>query len=314
MGNSANPADMRSRLLASALLVLVALGGAGLAVAADRPQTPEYRPELTWAIDQAARPYIEAAQVHLTTLDDALAGTSIAGRDVLSQLQALDLAAVRALLTSGAETVMAADQAVAELGAVVAESHSRIDRSRLGAATAERLGAIDTAFESANGVVASWALIEDRATVVSELINLLDRHDAQVMRATTAGRQSRWTEAIPEMKTAQPLLEKAQGIRDRLSPVADVSTLTDLLDRYAAHDAALLALYEHVADTGQQQGARFRELESAVADAQAALPSDKSVLAVIVSETAGSAIAEALVDLERVRGDVRAALDDEGGT
>ncbi len=309
MGNRITSSDTRSRLVSTALLVLVALGGAGLAVAADRPQSEALRPELTRAADQAARPYIDAAYIHLAALDEATVDVSRAGRDALGQLQALDVDAVRDSLTNGAAAVLAADEANAALGLVVAESHARIERWRLGPDTAERLDAVDAAFESANGVVPTWVLVEDRATIVSELLDLLNRHDAQVFRATTAGRQSRWTDAIQEMTAASPLLSEADEIRGRLASVADTSTLADLLERYAAYDSALVALYEHVADTGQQQGEPFRDRQAAVDRAQEALPSDNRVLSLIVAETAGNAIAEALVDLEQVRGDILAALD-----
>ena len=58
----------RSRYIATILLVLVALGGAGLAVAADRQQNATDRPEVTWAADNAAKPWLAQATTDLTTL------------------------------------------------------------------------------------------------------------------------------------------------------------------------------------------------------------------------------------------------------
>jgi hypothetical protein len=304
-------AQTPSRLIGAGLLVLVALGGAGLAVAADRPHTAQQRPELTWAADQAAQPWIESARERLETIEEHVGSASAAGRDTLGRLQSLDVDGVRESLAAGAAAVVAADEENAALGSVLAEAQPQVQSWRLGQATADRWTRVNAANGSANSVVMSWIVIEDRATVVAELVDALAVHDAAVARATTAGREARWDEAIRELAGATSAIDQAGDFRDRLEPVADVTTLTDLLTRYAAYDQALLALYEHVSETGQRSGPDFERLERAVDGAQAALPGDDRVLSAIVADAAGAAIADALIDLERVRGDIRAALDDE---
>ena len=80
----------RSRFVATTLLVLIALGGAGLTVAADRQQTPDQRPEVMWAADQAAQPWIATLSTDLTAIDTAATALSKAGRDTLGNVQGLD--------------------------------------------------------------------------------------------------------------------------------------------------------------------------------------------------------------------------------
>src|SRR6476620_7787218 len=51
------PIRLRNRLAWTVVLVLIALGGAGLVSAADRPATDGGRPELTAQADALARPW-----------------------------------------------------------------------------------------------------------------------------------------------------------------------------------------------------------------------------------------------------------------
>src|SRR4051794_17098458 len=57
---------VRRRVTLTAVLVLIALGGAGLATAADKPATDRARPELTAHQDQLAMPWLEgmSSQAH----------------------------------------------------------------------------------------------------------------------------------------------------------------------------------------------------------------------------------------------------------
>src|SRR5689334_8036385 len=102
----------RHRLIATTLLVLIALGGAGLAVAADREQDPTGRPEVTWAADHAAQPYITALASDLSAMTTDASDLSKAGRDTLGNLQSLDVESVRAAIEDG-------DAASARIGAAL---------------------------------------------------------------------------------------------------------------------------------------------------------------------------------------------------
>src|SRR3954447_21716309 len=94
----------RTRLVAPTLLVLIALGGAGLAVAADRVQDPGSRPEVTWAADHAAEPYIVELATDLNAVTGDASSLAKAGRDTLGNLQSLDVDAVGAAIEVGDST------------------------------------------------------------------------------------------------------------------------------------------------------------------------------------------------------------------
>src|SRR3990170_3858634 len=74
----------------TAVLVLTALGGAGLAVAADRQQNPVQRRELTRAADGRAQPWIDALAAQLEQLHGHGTDLSTAGRAVPGPLPAPD--------------------------------------------------------------------------------------------------------------------------------------------------------------------------------------------------------------------------------
>ena len=69
-----------------ALLVLIALGGAGLAVAVDRPQNSAQRPELSWRADQQAAPWIEQLSAALEPVDEDISALSEHAQGVLGSI------------------------------------------------------------------------------------------------------------------------------------------------------------------------------------------------------------------------------------
>src|SRR4051794_37910508 len=121
----------RNRLVATTLLVLIALGGAGLAVAADRVQDPGSRPEVTWAADHAAQPYIVALAADLSAVTGDASSLSKAGRDTLSNLQSLNVDAVPAAIDDGDGASSRIGGALAGLNADSSKAHANIERWRL---------------------------------------------------------------------------------------------------------------------------------------------------------------------------------------
>src|SRR6188472_3634017 len=103
------PIRLRNRLAWTVVLVLIALGGAGLVSAADRPATDAGRPELSAHADAIARSWLVsmAAQARVVANDvDAVneSGRTILGLDPSAGPDQLDAA------------VAAGDQASADLG------------------------------------------------------------------------------------------------------------------------------------------------------------------------------------------------------
>ena len=292
----------------TAVLVLTALGGAGLAVAADRQQNPVQRPELTRAADGRAQPWIDALAAQLEQLHGHGTDLSTAGRAVLGQLQALDTAGANEALTAGDAAGREIDTFVAGLRDTRSQADAEIERWRLGPETGALLDQLDTAIAAAPELSTDWTALADNARAVVNLVDGLQNHDALVFEATTAGREGGWAHALELLGWAGDALGLATAMRDHLAATTTVETLDDLIGRARAYDEALTALYTYLRDGGRRSGTRFEALQAAVDQAQAALPGDTGVLVVIVGEAAGPPIADALVAMDEVHGTINDAL------
>jgi hypothetical protein len=291
------------------LLVLVALGGAGLAVAADRQGNPVQRPELTWRADQDAKALISPVVDQLAVVERDVSDVSAAGRHVLEKLQALDLPGMNQALADGNDLSTATDSAVSQLISLHDAAIRSIDQWRLGPETKGHLDQLGSAGLSAQQVPAFWDGLAADAQRVAGLVDDLLRHDGLAFQATTAGRQARWDDALSLLDQAKLPLAYATAVRDQLANTGAIQTLDELLARYRAYDAALAALYGYVRDTGLQTGDQFDSLQAQVEQAQAALPSDTTAISDIVGEAAGPSVTAALVQIEQAHGDILDALD-----
>ena len=284
---SAVPAEpqrsLRLHLWWTMVLVLVGLGGAGLAVAADRPGNPVQRPELTYRADQAAQPWIDHMAADLDSVQTAAADLATDGRNVLGSLQALDRDGANSSLATGDQTASAISTLATGLRNTENSAHESIDRWRLGPETVSLFDQIDTAIAGSEDVASDWTALATTGHFVISMLEGFEGHDQAVVQATSAGRDSRWADALALLNgSAANALSIVSAARDELAQTGPVDTLDDLIARDSTYDAALVALYQYLAGGGGQSGDQFTTLKNAVSQAQAALPSDTSVLAVVV--------------------------------
>ncbi|CAN5613746.1 hypothetical protein BH23CHL7_BH23CHL7_07680 [soil metagenome] len=299
---------MRRRLTWTVVLVLAALGGAGLATAADRPPTDGTRLELTWRTEQIGRPWIESMNAQLVAVEEEMDTLASSGRQALTRLAQLDPAAIDGALADGDASSQRLGELLATLEGMRDQQRAEAADARLGSSSRQRLATIDGAADAVAGARVAWADVGAASRRVTRLLEALARHDELVFAATTAGRQERFADALDLLSQAEEPLFEAEALRDELAEYATVDTLDDLLRRYVAYDAALYALYDEVERSGTQDSPRVRELLAGVERALAALPADTTALQVIVAEAAGPAVAEGLVTIEQARGVVNAAL------
>lgn len=139
------------------MLVLIALGGAGLAAAADRAPTDEARPELTWRAEQAIEPWIRSLAGPLVALDEEAGRLSTAGRDALVGLAAPDPAAMELALSQG-------NASSERLSGLVADLADRRDLQReaipdwtLAERSRRLLAAIDAAHAAGRTLPDKWS-------------------------------------------------------------------------------------------------------------------------------------------------------------
>ncbi len=304
------PRSLRLHLWWTMVLVLVALGGAGLAVAADRPGNPVQRPELTHRADAAAQLWIDDLAADLDSVHNDATSLSTAGRDVLGGLQSLDLAGANAALAVGDQSSADVETLLVGLHDTLGRAHAAIDRWRLGLQMVGLFDQIEGAISAADELPADWSALAGTGRTVVSLVDALTGHDQAVFQATSAGRDSRWADALALLRgAAADALGIATAARDQLGQGSTIDTLDDLIGREQAYDDALVALYQYLADGGAQSGDQFTALQAAVAQTQAALPDDNSALVVVVGEAGGAPIADQLLAMEKAHGAVNDALE-----
>jgi hypothetical protein len=151
------------RIWWSGVLVVVAMGGAGLAVAADRPHNPVQRPELILRADGAAQPHIQAIAAQLAQTHADVAALSQAGREVLAQFLAQDQPGLEQAFADG-------DRSAAEIAAdaqtlreMISRADADISRWRLGADTRATLDQFDAAVDSVAALPDRWQALSQAA-------------------------------------------------------------------------------------------------------------------------------------------------------
>lgn len=302
------PIPLRNRLAWTVVLVLIALGGAGLTTAADRPATDTGRPELTAHADALARPWLAGLAVQARAVAGDVDAVNESARQILSLAAGSDPEQVDGALSTGNEASAQLDEALAALVEQRAKVPAGLDERRMGLANRQLLAAVDGVADGAGPVSGTWrALAADTGQVAALLVALTDHADIDA-RATAAGGTGDWPAALDQLSQAGAALDRARGARDLLAATNDVSALDDLLDAYADYDAALVALYTAVRDGEEQDSQRVRDLAAAVLAARERLPADETALREFVAGMAGAAIAAEVVDLETARGTVDEAV------
>jgi hypothetical protein len=301
---------IRRRLFWTTVLVLVALGGAGLASAVDRPHTDRYRPELGHVTDQRATAWLGALLDELARAEDDVGQLATAGRRALIAASAVALAEVDAAVDAGDEVAARVAQTVGPLIDLRAAPPDSVETWRLGEANRERLARIDVAITALADIEATWQRLAVGAVLAVELVRAVGRHDAAVEAALAAGRDGNWQRALELLGRAAPALDEAESAGDRLTPDHDSVELMALIDGHRAHDEALRALYARLAETDSLDDPVVDELRRQVQQARVAVPTTGDTLGRVVADTAGPWLSTQLAAIEVARGSVNDALDE----
>ncbi len=300
---------LRRRLLWTTVLVLVALGGAGLASAVDRPHTQAARPELGYVTDERAAPWLAEMLAQLEELEDEVVELAAAARRVFVGVSALRPAEVAAGVVSGDEISEGLGNVLGPLAATRAMPPAGVETWRLGEAQRQRLARIDTAIAEASDLPGVWRAMAEQTGPAMELITALRDHDEAAAAALAAGRGGEWERAVGQLEQAQPHLDAAAAARDELLSIRTAPMLDELIAGHRAHDEALLALYRHLADTGSLDDPEAAELRRQVEQARMPLPTPTATLQAVVAEAAGQSLSQRLAAIEEARGSITAALD-----
>ena len=304
---------LRARLFWTAVLVLICLGGAGLAAAVDRPQTDEYRPELSAAADELAAPWLATMVDQLSVMEPLAADLSAAALDLLVDLSTVDLDAIDETLAAGDAALLALTVANDELLATRAAVPAGLDSWRMGDNNRRLLETIDTAIAEVQDADDDWRAVLVTVEAARQMLVDFTGHDELVLEAVSAGSQARWQVASDLLADATARLDSAVAAGEQLAGGGETPALDALAADLRAYDTALAGLYGLILETGSASGPEVDAARAAVDDAQVPLPTTRATLAGIIAETVGPPLAAGLTALQEVRGAISNALEHAAG-
>lgn len=294
-----------------ALVVAIALGGAGLVSGADHaPGTPA-RPELTWSRDQEVDAALDAISGRLAELADEVAALGVQARGALAALNGTETSTVEAAIAEGDRLLdaMRAETTALHLALAEVPYVARTDTALfVSGAVVARHAALLAALDETAGLQDAWNRLTSGSVAAIRLSTLLAQHDAQVVDAAALGRAARYEDAMARLDDADATIDAARTMRNQLANTVDVTVLDEWLDRNAAYDVALRGLYAAYAEVGNRVTDALREAIAAEKAARANLPPDTRGLVVIMAEISRGGMSGAVIAIEEARGRLTAAL------
>lgn len=293
-----------------ALAVVVSLGGAGMGSALNHAPATDLRPELTWAGDQQAGPALDAATAKLQVLSDAVDALGSSSRQALASLVAGNADALSTTLATGATQLTAVSAAAADLRKALAlVPYTGPDAAlHVSAETQARYAQLAATPGLTSNLEADWALLSARAMAASVVPTLLATHDQQAAAAAKQGEAGHYQQALALLDAPDATLDQARQARDSLAQNVDVTTLSAWIDRQAAYDSALRALYTAMLGSKGKVTAAVKAAFAAEEAAKAALPANTKGIVVIMGDIARGGLNQAVIDIEQARGALAAAL------
>jgi hypothetical protein len=300
-----------------AVMVLIALGAAGIVNAMSHQPGTAARAELTWAGDREVEPLLDAATANLVALADQVAALGVQARGALAALNGAETLTVEAAIGRGDELV--ADLRTrtsalrAELAAVpyVGTPSVALHLSR---DLAARHAALVAALDATDGLDVAWERLTVGSISATRMSGLLDRHDQLVLQAAERGRAAKYAEATALLDQADATITEARKLRDQLAVTVDVTVLDQWLDRNNVYDVALRDLYVAIATVNGTVTDAVRAAIDAERAAKNRLPPDTRGLVVIMAEIGRGGMNGAVIAIEEARGKLISAIAAAGTT
>lgn len=296
-----------------ALIVLIALGAAGLVTGMDRPPGSVARPEVAYAGDAEVALLLDHAQAQLAAVADEVQALGTQARGALSALNGSEPATVDAAIAEG-------DRLVADITTRAAALRRELDQVpylgtpqaplMLSDAIITRHAALVEATSATGGLDGDWGRLTVGSVSAARMSALLAEHDRLAGEAAAHGRKARYREALQVLDQADERLADARRLRDVLVRTVDVSVLDEWIGRNADYDVALRGLYQAISTVGGRVTAAVREAIAVEAAAKARLPPDSRGLVIIMAEIGRGGMNGAVIAIEEARGRLSAALED----
>ena len=293
------------------VVTVIALGGAGLVTAAPGGVLPAARPELTGVEDARATVRLDAIEADLTTLEAQVETLGTQARGALSALVGgQDDTAETAIKTGdgllleiGLEAADIADALAATpfVGTPAADLH-------ISPEVQARYTRLRDGLEATRQLNSSWSRLTAGALSATRLSTSLAEHDRLVGEAAARGREGQYKEALVFLTDAADELAAEGRMRDVLANTVDVSVLDQWMERNAAYDKALRALYVALARAGGKITDDVRDERTAEQEARRRLPPDSRALIVIIAEIGRGGMNGAVIAIEEAKARIADAL------
>jgi hypothetical protein len=293
------------------VVVLIALGAAGLVAGLDHPPGTAGRADLTAAGDAQVTQLLDAAEADLVALADQVDALGIQARGTLAALNGSDP-------TTGDAAIEAGNRLILEIASRTAAFRDRLAAVpyigtdevalHLSDAVVARHAGLASAIGATDGLQAGWARLTIGSRAATRMSLLLAEHDRLVAAAAEQGRGARYTEALTTLDGADAQIASARQLRTQLAETVDVTVLDQWLDRNAAYDVALRGLYKAISTVRGRVTDDVRKAITVEAAARARLPADTRGLVVIMADIGRGGMNGAVIAIEEARGRLAAAL------
>ena len=295
-----------------AVVVVIALGAAGIATGLDQAPGTDGRAELTMNGDAEVTPKLDAIDADLSDLAEQVGALGTQARGALASLNGADSETAQTAISAGdllvADIVRRVAAIRTKLAAVpyVGSPQAGLSVSQ---PIVDRYQALDDALNATDGLDYAWARLSISAIAASKMSELLAEHDRLMGEAAAKGRVAKYADAQKLIDQAAAQLTTAKSVRDDLAKTVEVSVLDEWIKRNADYDTALRNLYKAIAKVGKTVTPAVRNAVKAEKAARANLPPDPRALVVIMADIGRGGMNEAVIGIEEARATLSDAID-----
>ena len=293
-------------------VVAIALGAAGVVAGMDnRAADGSDRTGRTARGDAIVVQALTPIEADLHGLSADVHTLSGQARGVLAALAANDMTLAESAAASGTDLVDAIAAKAASirsaLGAVPIAGSSEASYS-LSPAVRDRYGNAFDAVAATDDLASDWTRLTVGSLSATRLSGLLSGHDKAVEAAAARGREADYAGGLQHLDDADTAITDARTMRDKLAATVDVTTLDAWLDRSAAYDKALRALYTALRASHGVVNDAVRTAAREEEAAKARLPPDTRALVLIMSDLGRGGMTDSAVAIEQAASDIDEAL------
>jgi hypothetical protein len=295
-----------------AIIVIIALGAAGLVTALDHPPGSTGRTDFTAPGDAEVIPQLDAAEAAFTALAAQVDALSTEARAALAALNGADPTASGAAIEHGDRLVSGIITRTALLRRALGDV-PYVGTPEAGLTVSDavvaRHATLVAALDATDGLDTAWTRLTLGSVAATNMSRMLAEHDRLVVAAADRGVNAKYASAIKVLDEAKAQIAAARVLRDELSATVDVSVLDEWLARNEDYDIALQNLYEALSKVGTKITKETRAAVKAEAEARARLPPDTRGLVVIMAEIGQGGMSRAVIAIEEARAKLTDALD-----